>query len=183
MISSKTFRKLLLLILELFVIFNFLTMLVLYYRFSPALGPHYGAVYRLAVHVKDSILVQSVLIALIFFLLTAIGVVAICILYSHRIAGPLFKAKQYAAGLSVDLDSAPIRFRKKDVIHDLAKMMNETAHFCHDRKERIMEGLNDMEAGLIQLGLLKENDPEKAALQNELQRIDVLIKEELQKIK
>lgn len=169
--------------LGLFLFFNFLALLVLYYRYSPELGPHYGAVYRLAANIKDSILVQSLFIALLFFFLTAVGAAAICIVYSHRIAGPLFKTKQYAAELATDLESGPIRFRKKDIIHDLAGTMNAIADYCRARKERIMADLTEMEKEIRGIGSDQKDALKIKALHQNLQQLDARILEEMKRIK
>jgi nitrogen fixation/metabolism regulation signal transduction histidine kinase len=54
-----------------------------------------------------------------------LGTSILALLYSHRIAGPLFRLRKCVDMLSAGQDVEPIRFRKKDEFKELAESLNE----------------------------------------------------------
>lgn len=66
----------------------------------------------------------------VIFLITACATVAILVStglhLSNRIAGPIFRAKKYLAGLRAGEVTGPLAFREKDYFQDLADSINES---------------------------------------------------------
>jgi nitrogen fixation/metabolism regulation signal transduction histidine kinase len=62
-----------------------------------------------------------------------VGTSILALLYSHRIAGPLFRLKKSIKMLSAGQDIEPIRFRKKDEYQDLADSLTELRRFMKDK--------------------------------------------------
>jgi hypothetical protein len=58
----------------------------------------------------------------VFFVLVSVGLLSL--LYSHRIAGPLFRIKRSVDMLSEGKDIPPIRLRKQDEFKDLAESLD-----------------------------------------------------------
>jgi methyl-accepting chemotaxis protein len=118
----------------------------------------------------------------IYFLI-AIGVTLLGILYSHRIAGPLVRVKQYAATLGEGRFSERIGFRTKDVIHSLASVLNEMAEGCEDRTNLFVSELQELEDGLELLSSLPDESEEKVELIKRLRELDAKIRKDQEKIK
>ncbi len=72
-----------------------------------------------------------------------------------------------------------IRFRKKDAVHELAKVLNETAKACQDKKERFRADLKEFEEGLKALSAVSDKPGEQAKVINNLLAIDAKIREEI----
>ena len=178
-IAEKGFKKLILILLGLFFLSSLISALVLYKNLQTPISPHYGAAHMILTQVRESLAVKTITINLIFFILIAIGIILLCILYSHRIAGPLFKVKQYAATLGEGRFEERIRFRKKDAVHDLADVLNETAKACQDKKERFRADLKELEEGLKALSAVSDKPGEQAKVINNLLAIDAKIREEI----
>ncbi len=176
-------KRLLLIVLGIFLFSNLLSALLLYKSLHLSLGPHYGAILSIVTQVKDSIIIKTIKINLLFFLLTAIGVILVGILYSHRIAGPLYRVKQYAAMLGEGRFDERIRFRKKDAIHTLSSGLNEMAEGCQDRVNLLTAELRKLEDGLKSLSSLPDKSKEKGDLIKRLRELDERIREDCQRIR
>ena len=181
-ISKESFKRLLLTILSLFFLFSLISALVLYKTSQISLNHHYGATHTILTQLKESIIIKTITINLIFYLLTAIGVIFLGTLYSHKIAGPLFRVKQYAAILGEGRFNEKIHFREKDAIHNLAFVMNEMAERCRERTGKLAVQLKTLEEEFLLLENLPDQSKEKIELMNRLMALDAKIKENLKKI-
>jgi hypothetical protein len=182
-VTKKVFRKLLLIILGIFCFFSLMSALVVYQTSHMPLSPHDEATYTIITRVKESLIAKTIIINLVFYLFTAIGVAFLSVLYSHRIAGPLFKVKKYAAMLGEGKYDESIRFRKKDAVHTLASALNEVAQGCQAKTDRFVTELKKLEEGLLLLNSLPDKSKEKYNLIKKLRELDAKIKEDNQKLK
>ena len=73
-IKGGNFKWLLLTILAVFLFFSLVSALVIYERLHVDLSPHYGATISLLTQVKESLIITTIKINLIFYLLIAVGV-------------------------------------------------------------------------------------------------------------
>ncbi len=176
-VSEELFKRLLLIILGIFCLFSFISALVVYKNSQVSLGPHYGAAHVIVTSVKESLIIITVKINLIFYLLTAIGVAILGILYSHRVAGPLVQVKQYAEKLGEGRFDERIRFRKKDAIHYLASEFNEMAKGCQERTGILASELNKLEEDLLLLNSMPDKSEEKIELIKKIRKVDVEIRD------
>jgi methyl-accepting chemotaxis protein len=176
-------RRLVLIILGIFLFFSLISALVLYRNLQVPLSPHYGATVTILTQAKDSLVTETIKINLIFYFLIAIGVALLGILYSHRIAGPLVRVKQYAARLGEGRFDERISFREKDAIHSLALVLNEMAEGCEDRSRQFLAELQELEDGLKLLSSLPDESEEKVELIKRLRELDAKIREDHKKIR
>ncbi|PKL52178.1 MAG: hypothetical protein CVV37_02460 [Nitrospira bacterium HGW-Nitrospira-1] len=93
------------LFLLLFIYFLGITIsaLMLYFDLYRPLNTHYSAVLSILTGFKETLLIKTIQINAVFYLLMAAGILAIGVLYSHRIAGPLYRIKLYAKSISEPL--------------------------------------------------------------------------------
>ncbi len=181
-ITGLSFNKTLLKILGIFILFSLLSTWVLYKNLHIPLGPHYAAAHYSIAQLKDSLILKTIIINLGFFVFTAVGVSLLGIFYSHRIAGPLFKVKQYARILGGGAFNERICFRKKDAIHTLATELNEMAQSCQDRTDLFVSKLKELEEGIRLLNSLPDESKEKTELIRRIQALDSSIRKDCKEI-
>jgi signal transduction histidine kinase len=183
LVKAGNFKRLLLTILGIFVFWSLVSALIVYDRLHVDLSPHYGATISLLTQVKESLIITSIKINLIFYLLIATGVALLGILYSHRIAGPLFRVRQYAALLGKGDFAERISFREKDALHSLSSVLNEMAKGFQGRAEVLASQLEELQDGLSTLASLPDGSEEKIELIRRLLELDMRIRDDNQKIK
>lgn len=182
-IKEGNFKWLLLKIFGIFLVFSLVSALVIYERLHVPLSPHYGAAISLLTQVKESLIITSIEINLIFWILIAVGITLLGILYSHRIAGPLFRVRRYAAALGEGRFDERISFREKDALHTLSSTLNEVAAGYQGREKRFACQLRELQDGLLSLGSLSDSSPEKVELMRRLRELDTRIKDDSQELK
>ena len=182
-IKKGKFKWLLLTIFGIFLIFSLLSALVIYERLHVPLSPHYGAAISLLTQAKESLIITSIEINFIFWILIAVGITLLGILYSHRIAGPLSRVRRYAAALGEGRFDQRISFREKDVLHTLSSTLNEVAEGYQGRERRFACQLRELQDGLLSLGSLSDSSPEKVELMRRLRDLDTRIKDDSQELK
>jgi len=90
-----------------------------------AIDPDY--VTKMAEHKKTLLIVLAVW--QIGFILLAF---VYCILFSHRVAGPIYNLTQYLSRYRKDGRQGPVIFRKHDYFKELADEMNLTMNHIHE---------------------------------------------------
>jgi len=181
--ATSGFRGLLPVMLVLFLFFSLGTMAVLYFRLQVPLSPHYGAAVTVVTRVRDALARDVVLINLVFFLATAAGVAVLGILYSHRVAGPLFKVRRHAVALGEGRFDEPIRFRRKDAVHGLAAALNQTSAACAERARRLDAHLRALEEALGMLDELQGRSADRSRIMEEVGLLNAEIRAVYQRLK
>ncbi len=98
-----------------------------------------------------------------------IGVVfVVCIFLSHKIAGPLYKLKNYLINIRSGGDITPLYFRKGDNFHDVAEEVTETMEFLNTQRAQDFEYLDEVSSYIANLSLVVPED--KKPVLNEIQR-------------
>jgi methyl-accepting chemotaxis protein len=182
-IKEGNFKWLLLSIFGIFLTFSLVSALVMYERLHVPLSPHYGATISLLTEVKESLIITSIGINLIFWILITVGITLLGILYSHKIAGPLFRVRQYAEALGEGRFDQRISFREKDVLHTLSTALNRVAEGYEDREKHFACQLRELQDTLLSLGSLSDDSPEQAELMRRLRELDRRIKDYSQELK
>ena len=178
-IAEGSYRRLMLVIFCIFLLFSILSALLLHNGLNAPLGPHYGAALSNVIKIKESLITKTIQINLILYLLTALGVTLLGVFYSHRIAGPLFKVKLYAKELREGRFDKRIKFRKRDVIHKLADLLNKMAERYQAKVGLIAIDLTKLEEDLQKMSSVPDKSAEQAVLIKRLLELDSKIKEEL----
>ncbi|MFH1222815.1 MAG: hypothetical protein V1647_00555 [Pseudomonadota bacterium] len=69
----------------------------------------------------------------VFFPIASVTVFIIIIfsgvLFSHKIAGPIYRMNTYLRSISIDTLTAPLSFRKNDFFQELARSYNKRVYF------------------------------------------------------
>lgn len=101
-----------------------LSALVFYGSISQKIGPDYGMGFKKLATLNAEILQKSLLIYGISTAVTVTAIVLLTMLYSHRIAGPLYCLTNYLKKVASGQMDKPVFIRKKDVVHALADDIN-----------------------------------------------------------
>ncbi len=180
---KKGYKRFQFAVLGLFLLFSLTATIIIYKAIHVTPAPHYGAAFSVMAEFKDTLVIKTIKINLIFLFLTMLGVAILGIFYSHRVAGPLFKVKQHAAVLGEGRFNERMFFRKKDVIHELSDVLNQTAHVYQEKSKTFYSGLKELKDGLELLNSLPDRSEEKAAQIKHLKELDKKIIREIQKMK
>jgi len=97
---------------------------ILYLDIYRPLNTHYSAILTIMTGVKDTLIMKSLKINALFFLLIAAGVGILTLLYTHRIAGPLYRIQLYAKSVSEGKLDTELTFRRKDAVTTFAESLN-----------------------------------------------------------
>jgi len=165
------------------VFFILLAALFCYKSLSYDLSPHYGATYALITRIKDSLAIITLKINIIFYILIAGGVAVLGILYSHRIAGPLVRVKQFARSANDQGYREQLSFRDKDAIKPLAEEINSTLSAYRERLEGFSADLEDLENILIQTGRVSGDGETERAIMEDIRRVEGKLREEVEKLR
>lgn len=120
----------------------------LYFYTRTFLEFHYSAVLLKLAQMKDEIFFKSIVVSFAFFTVPCLLAAVFLVIYSHRIAGPMFRVKQYLKNISEKANSPDLRFRKKDVLHPLATAINAVRQRERDDLDRLFNNLEKMEETL-----------------------------------
>jgi len=109
-----------------------LSAVTLYINIHQPLDTHYSAALSIMSDLKDTLISRSIIISAILSFMMLLGLLILGILYTHRIAGPLYRVKVAAKSISKGNLGEKIRLRRKDVIHTFAESVNEmTENYCN----------------------------------------------------
>ncbi len=122
-IPKKYFSKINICLILFFVGAAILSQVFLYFYTRTFLEFHYSSVLLKLSKIKHDILISSIVVNGLFFIIPCVFAVIFLIIYSHRVAGPMFRVKQYLKELTAS--SEGLRFRKTDALHSLATAINK----------------------------------------------------------
>ena len=164
--------------IAIFLVFALLASLVFYRSLSVDFDGHYGALHVTAAQMLDTLIVLSIKINLVFFTMMAAGVVVLAILFSHRIAGPLFRLKQFTRLPENQRLHSTIQFRQRDAIHIMADSLNRVTQGYNDRLNHIMTLLASRGEDLEQLSASNDKSTQQK-LTNEIRKISEGIQQDI----
>ena len=169
--------KLVILVLLLFVVLSSLSGIVVYFRTYHELDQDYGSAISIISQVRDSLFIETIWINAFFYFLVLAGVVTIGIIYTHRIAGPLYRIRIFAKTVADGDMTSTLKFRKNDAIHPLADKLNNLVGNYRHRINSLEINLKKMKGEIEQL-----KSSEKSELDS-IQEIDRKIRHELEQLK
>ena len=166
-------RRLLFLMLGVFIVFTVLSALYIYFELNRPLSTHYSAIVSILSDIHETLIIKTIKINAVFFLLIFAGVLMLGIFYTHRIVGPLERVKICSRSVARgDLESKII-FRKKDMIHSFGDTFNEMTEYYSDKVMAVDSEMRQMEKiltdlkSLIEEGSATEEDMQGAFEANE----------------
>ncbi len=134
--------------------------LVLYLNIHKPLDTHYSAILMIMSELNDIILIKTLTISAIFSVLTAIALFLLGIIYTHRIAGPLYRIKIAATSISKGDLGTRIILRRKDVIQPFAESLNTMTKNYNDKIRTIQVEVDKFHDTITELKSLTKDSKE-----------------------
>ena len=118
---------------------------VLYFTMRQDIGPTYAEGIKMLTGLKQDILYKALTIFGITFLFMIIGILILAMLYSHRIAGPLYQLTQFVKKVTKGHLNERVSIRATDVIHPVADELNELVRVYHNKFQEIKKEVEILE--------------------------------------
>jgi len=176
-------KRLVLLILLVFIVFSSVSGLFLYFNTYRSLDTNYSASISIISEIKEDLLSRTITISALFYLFILIGIVLLAVLYTHRIAGPLQRIKLFAGSVRRGDLSTALKFRKKDAVHSFGDSLNRMTESWQGRIRSLTSYIEQLENAVKECRSLAENEKERAAVLGKISSIDKEIKKLLEEIK
>lgn len=139
------------LLICIFLFFTAVSSIYLYFDIYRPLGTHYSAVLSIVTELKETLILRSIKINAIFFLFIMAGISILGILYTHMIAGPLYRIKLFSKEVSEGRLDTRVNFRRKDAIHSFADSLNKMTESCNDRVITLNSELQTLKSSVAEL--------------------------------
>lgn len=153
------------------------TTFIFYLMMRQPIGPTYGEGFRMLAQLEQDIFYKSLIIYGSTVLVTMLCIVLITMLYSHRVAGPIFRLKLFARQISDGDLSRGVTLRQTDAIHPLAHEMNLMIGQFHQTVTKVHHEIDKIEQRLDQVDS-EENTAEGAAeIKDRADKISILLSE------
>lgn len=120
----------------------------LYFYTRTVLELHYRAVLLKLAMIREEIFFKSLWVSLLFFIVPCLLAAFFLVVYSHRLAGPMFRVRQYLKSIAGKANPPDLGFREKDALHPLARAINEVHHRERDDLARVASCLAELEKTL-----------------------------------
>jgi len=182
-IGKGYLTRLLLFIFCIFIIGSSVSALYLYLDIYKPLSSHYSAVLSIITEIRDSLLIKSIKITAIFYLLILAGIVILGIIYSHRIAGPLYRIKLSAKSIGEGRLDTNIKFRRNDTIHSFANVFNEMTENYNDMVTMLNSEIQQLKVATTELKTLAEKGEDTEIAVKKVLDLDSRVKDLLKTVK
>lgn len=113
------------------------------------------------------VLLETFIIVNIF---STIAVLALALITSHRISGPLYRIKNEIELLKKGNLNANFRIRKKDELQDLANSLSELTNALRDKDSLLNEKVSQLKS------VLRDSFDDKAAINAKIREIENILK-------
>lgn len=133
------------------------TLAVLYFTMQQNIGPTYATGFKMLTALRQDILYKALTIFSITFLFIIIGILILAMLYSHQIAGPLFRLNQFVKKVTEGHLNERVSIRDKDVIHPVAEELNELVSVYHNKFQEIKKEVQTLETLAAKMDEGEEN--------------------------
>ena len=97
----------------------------------------------------------------------------LCIFFSHKIAGPLYKLKMFLTNIREGSSDREVHFRKGDYFLEIADEVNKTLHYLQDTPNNLLTQMNVINQNIAKLESSSENS---AALDEIKQQLSMIQK-------
>lgn len=175
--------RLVLLLICIFIIGTTASAIYLYLDIYRSLDTHYSAILLVLTEIKETLIIKTIEINAFFCLLISAGIVILGILYTHRIAGPLYRIKLHAKIIGEGRLDADIKFRHKDTIHSFGESFNDMTKSYSDRVTVLISEIHQFKDAIAELKSLTEKGKDTEIAMKKVLEQDSRIKKLLNTIR
>lgn len=109
------------------------------------IGPTYGEGFRMLAQLNRDIFYKSLVIYGSTVLVALCCIAGSVLLYSHRVAGPVYRLRLFAGRIAKGELGARVTLRQTDVVHPLAEEMNRMSDNFHRTLTAVRQELEVLE--------------------------------------
>ncbi|MCP3676976.1 MAG: methyl-accepting chemotaxis protein [Deltaproteobacteria bacterium] len=138
-----------------------LAALLLYYFTSQELGRSYGEAFHTIYNIKAKLfpLLFASFQSLLVIIVVTVAIAIISLLFSHKIAGPIFRLERNIHSIREGNLTTNTSFRTGDQIQELAETLNDLTRTLNHRVSKIKDSTYDVKRFEEQLKHLLEGNP------------------------
>ncbi len=155
-LSKRYLRNFLFLTGVIFVFGTLISSAVLYADIYQPLHTHYGAIISIISGLKESLITKTLKINLIFYIFISAGIGLLSVLYSHRVAGPLYRIKIFLKSIADGTPDRPLKLRHKDAIASFASAINDMTGAYRKRSLALISEIDQLKESVNELEQLAE---------------------------
>jgi methyl-accepting chemotaxis protein len=148
-VKKTHYRNLALICILTILLGAILTEVVLYFSLSREPGASYAENYTMMAALRKELFEKSTAIYVATSIFIAVGITVISLLYSFRVAGPVYRLGVFARKIASGNLSETVKLRQHDAIHMLANDLNNLASEYNEvitRMENKMKEFKDLAA-------------------------------------
>ncbi len=172
-IESSYLRNVVIKCFFIFVAGLIATAAIFYVMMQQPIGPTYGAGFKMLAALQQDIFYKSILIYASTVLLVIICIIVITLLYSHRVAGPVYRLTLFARQLRDGNFQSGVNLRRSDVVQPLAGEMNLMSEKFHRTLNDINWKIDELEQLTDKVG--KDEKEKLAKIEERAEKIANII--------
>lgn len=130
--------------LAIFIAGSLLTALILHFATYAAPGASYGESFRILSILREEIIHKSFIVYFTTTIFVIAGVVVISLIYSHRVAGPLYKLGMVSQKIAAGDLTDKVILRRNDAVHTLAEDLNTVSRFYDTLFTRMQSAVDEL---------------------------------------
>jgi methyl-accepting chemotaxis protein len=176
-LKKNYFRNFLMMLLVVLLVGTAISAVVLFFNIHRPLNTHYSAVISIISQLRDSLIITTIKVNVIFIFLVALGLGILTLLYTHRVAGPLFRIRQKAKSIASGDLTTEIKLRRKDAVTAFAESINNMTKHYKTKVIEINEDIQQMKSSIHALHDTEDKPQERSALFHKINSLDGRIKE------
>lgn len=121
-----------------------LTGIIFLVSFQQTAGSSYSETFQLLSNIKQHIFLKTITIYFTGFVFIVVGIVLISLLYSHRIAGPVYRLTEFTKQLATGDFSNTVTLRENDTIKPLSGELNNLVEFYKNSTNSLLKSLEEI---------------------------------------
>lgn len=121
------------------------TAAVFFFMMRDSIGPTYGEGFRMLARLEEDMLYKSFIIYGSTALLALIGIAGLTMLYSHRVAGPIYRLRLFTGQVRRGDVASRVSLRRTDAIQPLADEMNVMVDGLHSTLDALNREIVSLE--------------------------------------
>ena len=121
-----------------------LTGIIFLISFQQTAGSSYSETFQLLSNIKQHIFLNTIIIYFIGFVFIVVGIILISLLYSHRIAGPVYRLTEFTKQISTGDFSNTVTLRANDTIKPLSGELNNLVSFYQNATNSLLNSVQEI---------------------------------------
>ncbi len=176
LLNENYYRNFIAILLLILFIGTALSGLILYSNIQKPLDSHYSAILSVITDFKDSLMLAVIKVNIIFYSLIAVGVGILTLLYTHRIAGPLYRIQMSARAIGEGKLDTVTSLRRNDAVNPLAESLNNLTRNHSRRVSEITSEVQQLKTAIAEHRKLKDQNENAEVVEQEILSLDKRIK-------